>query len=69
MFYEAEGDTRLEQYQVPYALTRSETWMCAVSHTAYCNFNNSRALAQLRCVPLPHTHVFLQIMTSSARDT
>ena len=71
MFYEAEGEARLEQYEVPYALTCSETTVhvdvCRI--TAYCNFNNSRVLAQLRCVPLPHTHVYLQFMTSSARGT
>jgi len=71
MFYEAEGDTRLEQYEVPYALTCSETRMhvdvCCI--TAYCYFSNSRVLPHLRCVPLPHTHVLLQIMTSSARGT
>jgi len=37
MFYEAEGDTRLEQYQVPYALTRSENRVhvdvCCITHS------------------------------------
>jgi hypothetical protein len=67
MFCKVEGDSRHQQYEVPFALTCSESAVHVGVHyiTASCYLNNSRTVAHLVTPPQPKVDVFVEIMTST----